>query len=139
MNVPPWLLNSLLIGAGVVLFWSYRSMLKLINITEGELKGEMKELRRELHDRVSNSETKLLAAIEKLPNSLVSTMHCDNKQDIWLERFRNLIDKIETASETRATADKVAHDSLNDTQTLMATKMDIMSDCMTKLAKNKEC
>ena len=133
MNIPVWLVSSIVSGSGIVAFFSFRYVLSLIKDSNVQalkerviLRKEMKELRRELHTRMSSSEVGLRDAIDKLTSGVVPKSHCEGKQEIWTERFEHLLNTIKTEIRTeikmvsveieiQSKADVVLHGSINDT------------------------
>jgi len=157
MNIPPWLIELTLIGIGVFVFYLYRRNDQILEKNKAEaatliaenkaadaearkeIREEMKELKAELHSRVSNSEEKLLAAIEKIPDNMVSTVRCDGDQKVWGVRFESLVKSIEVAGETRAKADLATHSAFEETLLKVVTEVKQLADCVTNLANKKEC
>ena len=144
MTIQPWLASAIVAGVGAMALFSYRYILRLIDnnkieydkdIAETKLiaekatkdakdaaekstniiSGELKELRAELHSRVSSSEDKLSNAIRDLTQVVVPRSHCDSKQEWWGQKFDNLVDTLNTAAETRIKADAVRDASIEDT------------------------
>ena len=146
MHIPIWFLSITCLGVGTGLFFGFKYVLGLIRddkITALKerviLRSEMKELRQELHTRMNSSETNLKDAIQDLTGSVVPFGHCNSKQEIWGERFENLVSTINTANDTRAKADSVAHTALSDTLLEVVTEVKQLKDCVTKLSNKREC
>jgi len=137
MNVPSWVIELVLLAFGCIIFYLYKKNDKTVEENQHEvrlliaqnraededvrrvLRGEMKELKVEVYSRVEASESKLVTAIEKIPDSLVSIIHCNGKQETWEVKFESLISAMEKAYEVRAETDAMAHKSLGDTLSII--------------------
>lgn len=164
MNIPTWLLELALAGMGVVIFFTYRSVLATIddNRTENEkliqdnkleddnsrreMRLEMKELRNELHTRINTTESSLLTAIEKLPTMLVSSVKCEGDQKARDIQFKSLLESIRSAGVARVEADNASHQVINseikhlgDHVMSLVDEVKNLGDCVTNLSNNKEC
>lgn len=146
MNIPPWVLEVLLLGVGTVVFFGFRHLLKLIDdnkVADEEARKammtEVKDVRTELHARMSSSEDKITIAIKDLTNVVVPKTYCNGRQDLLSEKIENLNKTIEVAGTTAAKADVIAHTALSDTLLEVCAEVKQLKDCVTKLANKGEC
>ena len=106
------------------------------------IRGEYKALTRVME----KNKQEIIALVSSEANRTVSINHCDAKQDLWGERFNNMMDKLDTyirqdTKEHGQIIDTMTNNASARTQQMVdiSERLSELSDCVKQLQNNKEC
>ena len=125
MNIPAWFLQvSVLAVAGIGGF-GFRFLLG--RIEENARKHEAGSIR--IHARLDTQDTKVVTTLEKMVEKMVTSGHCDGRQELWQLRFDAMME-----------ANGKEHTNLINTLKGVTDELKELGNCVEKLVRGaKNC